>query len=220
MKAKAKKGLYIVFEGMVGSGKSTQVKLLADRLKKEFPKKLIVVTKEPGGSEIADHIRKVVQGTNFDEVIEPICEQYLYASSRAQTLRRVVRPNLDKGGIVIADRSFFTSIANQGFGHKLGFKTVMEINKIAVGDMWPYKVILLDVPMKKCLSRLSDGEGDRLETLGTAFYKRVKEGERFLVKKFPRIVKAVNGDREVLTVHEDVYRLVLELVKEKTNEKT
>lgn len=88
------KSKYIVFEGIVGCGKTTQSRILAEKLG-------AVWTKEPGGSEVADAIRKVVQGTKFDEEMDPVCEQYLYAASRAQSLRSVVKPLLDKGKIVV-----------------------------------------------------------------------------------------------------------------------
>ena len=103
---KKRKGLYIAFEGVIGSGKSTQSKLLQKYLEKTIKDKLILATKEPGGSEIANEIRKTVQGTHIQEAMDPVCEAYLYAASRAQTLRTVVKPILDKGGIVISDRSF------------------------------------------------------------------------------------------------------------------
>ena len=92
------KSMYIVFEGVIGSGKSTQTKLLANYFKEHYPKKQVIITNEPGGSEIANEIRRTVQGTHIKEGMEPVCEAYLYASSRAQTLRAVVKPVLDKGG--------------------------------------------------------------------------------------------------------------------------
>ena len=107
------KGKYIVFEGIVGTGKTTQSKKLYQYFKKQYPRKKIIWTYEPGDSEIANEIRKIVQGTNFNEKMDSICEAYLYASSRAQTLRTIIKPVLEKNGIVIADRSFITSLAFQ-----------------------------------------------------------------------------------------------------------
>lgn len=114
--AEEKKGLYIVFEGIVRTGKSTQAKLLANHLRNDFPNKEIVLTYEPGGTEIADAIRVLAQGTRFREEMDPICEAYLYASARSQSLRKIVRPTLEHGGIVIADRSYLSSVAYQGGG--------------------------------------------------------------------------------------------------------
>ena len=94
-----KAGIYIVFEGIVGSGKTTHSKLLVERLKKDFPKREVVWTREPGGSEIAGAIRKIIQSNEFEEDIDSVAETYLFAAARAQTLRKVVGPVLKRGGI-------------------------------------------------------------------------------------------------------------------------
>ena len=122
-------GRYIVFEGVVGTGKTTQSKRLVEELKKQFPEKEVIWTREPGGSEIAEAIRTLVQATPFTEKMDPMCEAYLYASARAQSLRTVVLPVLAKGGIVVADRSFCSSVAWQGFGRGLGFETKIRAER-------------------------------------------------------------------------------------------
>ena len=123
------KGIYIVFEGIVGTGKSTQAKILYDFLKEKNKNREIILTKEPGGTEIADEIRKIAQATKFNEDMNPVCEAYLYAASRAQSLRKIVKPALEKGSIVISDRSFISSLAYQGAARKIGIEKVLEINK-------------------------------------------------------------------------------------------
>ncbi len=178
----ANKGLYIVFEGVIGSGKSTQTKLLAKHLKTQFPEKQILVTNEPGGSEIANEIRKTVQGTHIKESMEAVCEAYLYAASRAQTLRSVVKPVLDKGGIVIADRSFCSSLANQAFGRHMGIKTVWEINKIAVGTTIPNLIFFIDTDITTGIERSFDKEGDKFESLGKTFYTKIQRGYHEIAK--------------------------------------
>ena len=195
---KNKKGLYIVFEGIVGSGKTTQSKLLAEKIKG-------VWTREPGGSEIADSIRKVVQGTKFKEEMDSICEQYLYAASRAQTLRKIVKPALNKNKNVVADRSFFTSIAYQGFGRGLGLKKVLEINKTAIANLWPNKVFFIDLPLSEALKRISDVEGDKFELLGEDFFKKCRRGYLVAAKKYPKIVKIINGRGSIEEVAKRIY---------------
>jgi len=96
---KTQHGFYIIFEGCHGTGKTTQSKKLFEFLKKKFPHKEIIWTREPGGGEITESIRKLVQGTKFSEEMDPHCEAYLYAASRAQSLRRIVKPVLEKNGI-------------------------------------------------------------------------------------------------------------------------
>src|SRR3989338_5871436 len=117
---------YIVLEGVVGCGKTTQAKKLYEHLKKNYPGREIILTREPGGSEIAERIRTLVQGTEFSEVMTPECEAYRYAASRAQTLRSIVSPTIQRGGTVISDRSFLSSMAFQGAARGLGTETVLE----------------------------------------------------------------------------------------------
>lgn len=189
-----KKGFYIIFEGSHGSGKTTQSKKLVDFLKIKFPKKEVVWTREPGGSEVADAIRKVVQGTKFIEEMDPICEAYLYASSRAHTLRRVVKPVLDKGGIVVSDRSFITSLSLQSFGRDLGKETVMKINKIALADTYPNLVIYLKLPIPVGLSRTSDHEGDKFENEKIDLLKKAELGYKKASRLFMFRGKWINVD--------------------------
>lgn len=172
--------MYIVFEGVVGTGKSTQSKLLTAYLRARFPEREVVWTREPGGSEIAEAIRKVVQGTPFNEAMDPICEAYLYASARAQSLRSVVKPVLDRGGIVVADRSFLTSIGWQGFGHGLGFDTIMKINETAIQGFLPNLVVHLDLDLEKALARTFDASGDKFEKFPPEFFAKCREGYLFL----------------------------------------
>lgn len=168
--------MYIVFEGIVGTGKTTQSKRVFEYLKKKFPDKEIIWTREPGGTEIAEAIRKVVQGTEFNEDMDYICEQYLYAASRAQALRKVVRPVLDKGGIVVSDRNYITSLANQGYGRDLGIKQSLLINKVAIQGFIPDIVIQLRLSPKVCLSRLKDKNEDKFERLGLDFHTKLAKG--------------------------------------------
>ncbi len=192
--------MYIVFEGIVGTGKTTQSKRVFEYLKKKFPNKEIIWTREPGGTEIAEAIRKVVQGTEFNEDMDYICEQYLYAASRAQALRKVVKPVLDKGGIVVSDRNFITSLAFQGLGRDLGIKKSLAINKIAIEGFIPDIVIQLKLNPKKCLPRLKDQSGDKWEKLGLDFHTKIAKGYnevskvRGICKKWIKV--NANGDTD------------------------
>lgn len=124
--------MYIVFEGIVGSGKSTQSKKLFEYLKEKYPDRNVIQVREPGSTIIAQEIRLLAQSRVFEEEMDSICEAYLYAASRAQSLRHLVRPTLDAGGIVVADRSFISSLAYQGEARGLGLDRIMEINQHAV----------------------------------------------------------------------------------------
>jgi dTMP kinase len=181
-----KKGFYIVFEGIVGCGKTTQSKLLATRLN-------AVWTREPGGEEISDEIRRVVQGTMFETEMDPVCEAYLYAASRAQTLRKIVKPALAHGKTVISDRSVFTSVIFQGITRNLGMNTVLKINKIATENILPDLIIFLDIPIDIALSRARDLSGDKFENMGKEFFIKVRKGYQKLAEIYKRKFVIIDG---------------------------
>ncbi|MBX4187602.1 MAG: dTMP kinase [Candidatus Doudnabacteria bacterium] len=144
------RGFYLVFEGPNRSGKTTQSNKLTEFMKEKYTNKEILVTREPGAgpgqSEIANDIRDIVQGQvaqSFSEPMNPYAEACLYAASRAQTLRMVIAPALERGAIVVADRSFISSLAFQGAGRELGIESVLELNRNAIYDVHmcgrPYK---------------------------------------------------------------------------------
>jgi dTMP kinase len=167
------RGCYIVFEGVVGSGKTTQSKKLVEILKQRLPGREVIWTREPGGSVLADAIRALAQGTFTAEAMEPIAEAYLFAASRAQTLRSVVKPAVERGAIVIADRSFVSSLAFQGGGRALGIDKVLEVNRVAIERCLPDLVLYLDVSLDVALRRTSDLQGDKFESMPSEFFHKV-----------------------------------------------
>lgn len=174
------KGCYIVFEGVVGTGKTTQSKQLQAYLAHRFPDREVVWTREPGGSEIAEAIRTVAQGTPFTEAMDATCEAYLYAAARAQSLRTAVQPVLERGGIVVADRSFLSSVAWQGFGQGLGYDAVWRINEPAVEAHIPDAVVYLDLDVAAGMARTFDAAGDKFEKFPPEFFERCRDGYAFL----------------------------------------
>ena len=206
--ARVRKGIYIVFEGVIGNGKSVQSQLLASRLQQEFPDRLVVWTREPGGSEIAGEIRRVAQGMIFSEEMDSVCEQYLYAASRAQTLRTIVKPVLDRGGIVVADRSVFTSLAFQGYGRGLGVKMVLDVNKVAVDGLWPDMVIFLDVDLETAMSRVKDKRGDKFESMDKNFFTKVLRGYKDIARKYKKTVRMVNGRGKIEEVEKRIWDII------------
>ncbi len=185
----------------MGCGKTTQSRILAEKLG-------AVWTKEPGGDEISDEVRRVVQGMKFEIEMDAVCEQYLYAASRAQTLRRVVKPVLDKAGIVVADRSVFTSMAYQGFGRGLGIERVLKINEEAVDGIWPDLVIWLDTDLETALARTRDQSGDKFERMDKKFFEKVRKGYVEVAKRFPKLVKKVDGNGTIEEVEKRVWKVV------------
>src|SRR3989337_4603595 len=150
-----KKNLFIVFEGLEGSGKSTQAGLLASRLLEEgFD---IKATREPGGTRIGELIRQITH--NKDNVdLTSVTESYLMAASRAQHVRDIIRPALEQGMVVLCDRFLDSSLAYQGYGRGLGEDEITVINKLAIDDVFPDLTIFLDVAPELGFQR-RDGSG-------------------------------------------------------------
>ncbi|MEK6917028.1 MAG: dTMP kinase [Nanoarchaeota archaeon] len=170
------KGIYIVLEGIVGTGKTTQATKLHEYLKKKFPDRQVLLTREPGGTQISESIRTLVQGTSFSEKMTAETEAYLYAASRAQSLRTIVEPVLKKEGIVISDRSVISSLAYQGIARKLGIKKIMEINKIAIEGFMPDLILFFDLNPEIGLKRTFDKNGDKFESKSVDFFNKITDG--------------------------------------------
>lgn len=210
---KKRRGLYIVFEGIVGSGKSTQVALLEKTLAGLGLS--IVQTKEPGGDEVADAIRQVVQGTVFSIPVQSLVEVYLYAASRAQTLRSIVRPALETGKIVLADRSFLSSVSFQGFGRELDIDAVLEVNRLAVQGLLPDHVIHIDIPVEIGIERAFDPDGDRFESEPPEFHERCANGYRMLsaMPEFQKIWNTIDGMGSVDDVAKRVWAVIQPIIE-------
>lgn len=187
------KGLFISFEGTDASGKSTQIRLLADWLESKGFSPLI--TREPGGTAIGEKIREILLDRANSEML-PVTEAFLYAASRAQHVGQVIRPALEEGRIVITDRFVDSSIAYQGYGRALG-SVVEEINAPAVDGVMPDLTILLVVdPEDMRLRRDAAGE-DRIEAEGTAFQRAVREGFLKIAEKDEKRFLVIDGRRSI-----------------------
>ncbi len=189
------RGVYIIIEGIVGTGKSTQAKLLFEFMRQKYPGKKVILTREPGGDEISESIRKIVQGTVFNDKMEEVCEAYLYAAARAQSLRNVVRPVLEKKGIVISDRSYISSLAYQGYARSLGIKKVLDINKEAIGEIKPDIILYIELAPEIGLKRTFDKSGDKFEKEDTNFFKKILKGYEDISKldEFKKTWQNIDG---------------------------
>lgn len=168
--------MYIVLEGIVGSGKSTQSKRLVEFLSQKQQKEVIYV-REPGSTPIAEDIRYLAQKKEWEnETMHPLTNAYLYAAARAQTLQTVVKPALETGKIVISDRSFLSSCAIQWEAQWLGINTVLWINKSAVDKHLPDIIFYLDIDIELALSRIFDSSWDKFEKEWRDFYKSIVRG--------------------------------------------
>lgn len=206
--------MYIVFEWVVGVWKSTQSQKLATHLQTQYPDRKVHRTREPGGTEIAEAIRTLVQGTRFAEEMHALTDAYLYAAARAQLLNAYIKPRLDAWDIVVADRSFLTSLAYQGYTQWLGIERVMEINWEATKEVLPDLVLFLDLDVETWYSRTFDPEGDKRERQKIDFFTTAYEG----YKKIPLIVKEVAPVWQEIDASgspEEVYDRIVTLVADR-----
>lgn len=202
----AKTGSFITFEGPEGSGKSTHIQLLAPYLKAQGYR--VTVTREPGGTMLAVHLRKVLLDTG--EGLSALAELLLYEADRAQHVQERVRPSLARGEIVLCDRYTDSTTAYQGFGRRLNQAMIAQLNAIASGNLKPHLTVLLDVSVERGLRqahRRKKGH-DRLERAGLAFHKRVRRGYLHLARREPRRFRVI---RQRATVAE-TQRLIREAV--------
>ena len=173
-------GLFITFEGPDGCGKTSIINLIKEYYKNN---KKIIFTREPGGTEISEKIRELILSNDNDKM-SPRTEALLYSASRAQHIDELVRPNLEKGNVVISDRFVLSSLAYQGGGRELGVENVKKINDFAIDGVNPDLVIFFYVDPLTTLKRKSLSENaDRLELSGDEFHSRVYETVKNIIDK-------------------------------------
>ncbi|KKL58607.1 hypothetical protein LCGC14_2223660, partial [marine sediment metagenome] len=199
-------GLFISFEGVEGSGKSTQAKMAADALTKEG--RPVVLTAEPGGTPISQAIREVLLDSSHG-AMEPVTELLLYAAARRQHLYELILPALDEGKVVITDRFSDSTSAYQGAGRGLEMGLIAELDRMVTGGLKPDLTLIFDIDVEEGLMRnRGAGKRDRLELEDVEFHKRVREGFLDIANNEPERVKIVqvSGDKD--EVHEKVMAVI------------
>jgi dTMP kinase len=194
-------GLFLTLEGLDGSGKSTQAKLLATFLEgRGLP---VVLTREPGGGLPA------VRDLLLKEPLSPRGEYLLFSADRAEHVRRVILPALERGAWVVSDRYLDSSLAYQGFGRGLPLPWLLEVAKEATLGLTPRLTFLLDLPPEKALRRVKDP--DRLEREGLAFFQRVREGYLFLAEVYAHRFVVLDATESVEAVAQKIQGHLLAL---------
>lgn len=191
--------MFVTFEGLDGSGKTTQAELLRQRLEEEGEE--VVLTREPGGTELGERIRDLLLHGGH---VSPWAEALLYAASRAQHVEEVIRPALERGAVVVCDRYVDSSVAYQGGGRELGLDRVLDLNLAAVGGLLPDRTFLLLHDPDAVHERVT-GEHDRLEREDADFRRRVDAGYRALAERFPERIVALDASRPPEELAEEVY---------------
>ena len=198
---------FITFEGSEGSGKSTQVQRLAARLERSGVPYL--VTREPGGTPIGETIRELLQFASHNSSMTPEAELLLFEASRGQLVREIIKPALERGMCVIADRFFDSTTVYQGAARKLDRETVERLNAFAVDDCIPDVTFVLDINAASAKARMQKPrKPDRMEREPADFYERVREAYRELATREPNRVVLIDGSRGEDEIENEIWTIL------------
>lgn len=196
--------MFITFEGLDGSGKSTQAELLAEALRGTGLD--VVTTREPGGTPLGEHVRELL--LSGDE-ISPWAEAALFTAARAELVDGVIAPALESGAVVICDRYLDSSLAYQGVARGLGVDRVLELNLPAIRGQLPDRTFLLQIDPGQAARRVGEN-GDRIEREDEQFRQQVANAYRLLAETFPQRIEVVDGTRPALEIAKEIFGLVRE----------
>lgn len=211
-------GKLIVFEGVEGCGKSTQIKRLADwveqaaslqKLRHQGHLGNLVLTREPGGTQLGGHLRQLLLGQSAAVAIADRAELLLYAADRAQHVEEVIRPALQRGDWVLCDRYCDSTVAYQGYGRGLDLDLIGQLNQIATGGLMPDLTLWLKLDASLGLARTRQrGTADRMELADLAFHQRVQQGfEQLALSQCDRMVP-VEAEADIAAVSEEIQGIV------------
>ncbi len=201
-----KKGLFITFEGLDFSGKSTQSKLLYAYLQSKKIQALWL--REPGGTKISEKIRQIILDKENPEMFS-ITEYLLFSASRSQLVNEVIIPNIKKGVTVICDRYFDSSTAYQGYAGKLDVKKIKQINEFATGDLNPDITFFIDIDHKFTFKRAAlRNSKDRMENKSKKYFEKVYDGFLEISKKNKSRYVMLNGHRSIKDIQWEIQKIV------------
>lgn len=211
-------GLFITFEGLEGAGKTTQAKLLADRLTEAgYP---VTLVREPGGTQVGEALRAILADPEYDGM-SALAEVFIFAASRAQLVEQVIRPKLGEGTIVICDRFTDATLAYQGFGRGVHHTQIREISDICAWGVRPDLTFLLDIEPARGLGRVRTRsvetltKMDRFETLDIGFFERVREGYMSIAHEEPFRFRVLDATGDPGPLASRIAELALDEVKKK-----
>jgi dTMP kinase len=199
--------MFISFEGLDSSGKTTQAQLLVDDFTKSG--KEVLFLREPGGTEVSEHIRTILLDKRNSKLSNR-AELLLFSAARAQLVAEVIAPALKAGKAVVCDRFFDSTTAYQGYGRGLDIEEVKALNRIAVGGTLPDLTLFVNVDLEEIRRRRKAAGvvADRMESSGNAFYQNVLHGYLAIAKAEPQRVRLIDGMRSVEAIHAEVWNIV------------
>ncbi len=198
--------MLITFEGIDGCGKSSQAKLLADRLTDQGFEVLLL--REPGGTELSEQIRTILLDAKHKAPVSHSAELLLFAASRAQLVEEIIEPALKRSAIVICDRFTDSTIAYQGYGRGLPLAYIRSVNDLATGGLIPDITFLIDIPINLAIHRRKGMGDDRMESESRLFFSHVADGYMALAQKHPDRIHVIDGADSMEDIHHTITRLV------------
>jgi dTMP kinase len=205
------KGTFIVLDGTEGSGKSTQARLLHERLQRELGAERILLVRDPGTTRIGEHIRSVLLNPDNAEM-NMRCEMLLYMAARAQMMAEVILPALAEGKTVLCDRFVSSTLAYQLGGDGLSADEIRAVADIAIRGRWPDLTVLLDMPARSSLARVKRAM-DRIEQRPMEYHEQVRRNYIAQAEADPDHYRVVPADRDPQAVHADVWAAVSKVMR-------
>jgi len=205
------KGRLVTFEGIDGSGKSTQIGMLENELKKLGVG--FKTFREPGGTDLSEKIRTILLDKENIELIST-AESLLFAAARAQLTTEQIKPAIEKGEFVICDRFTDSTIAYQGYGRGLDIKQLEEINYIATAGLTPDITFILDISPEAAAVRMEAEASDRMEETGVDFFRRIRGGYRQIKDQNPNRYRLINGEQSPENVFKEIKEIIMKQFEE------
>jgi dTMP kinase len=206
-------GIFITFEGIDGSGKSTQADALYYNL--HLQGYALTLTRDPGGALLSEQIRKLLLDRQYHSM-NPVTELLLYEAARSQLIVEIIRPALDRGEIVLCDRFTDSTLAYQGYGRSIPIALVKDANRWVCGDTIPLRTYILDIPWEEFLRRRSITltETDRMEKEQQSFYQRVREGYKTIAREKSHRVLLLDGTKPIEHLEQEILQDTLTIIED------
>jgi dTMP kinase len=203
--------MFITFEGGEGSGKTTVAREAADHFRAQGHD--VLLTREPGGTALGDALRTLLLDARSQAAVSPEAELLMFCAARAQIVTEVLRPHLNKGGIILCDRYADSTLAYQGYGRGLPLDTLKTILGFATGGLWPDVTLLFDLTPEQGLQRRRPQEWDRLDALELDFHHRVRAGYHTLMSQEPNRWRRIDASQPLEQVCQDLIATIQQSIQ-------